>query len=175
MRHGEVGAGLEQRGDELRITGPARLKERRDAVVIRRVDGAACGDERARHLEIGVVGGPEQRGRPIIRSDIDVGALGHQSVDFLMVLVPGSLDKPEVAGRNRNARHQAFGTGCIDNGAARHLPQQSDHATDRQHQADLALGPFLGRQVDRDERTETRLDVGEEEDEPVETAQAGAR
>jgi hypothetical protein len=33
----------------------------------------------------------------------------------------------------------------------------------------------VGRQIDRDERTESGLDVGDEEDEPVEAALAGAR
>jgi hypothetical protein len=33
----------------------------------------------------------------------------------------------------------------------------------------------VGRQIDGDERTEPGLDVGDEEDEPVEAALAGAR
>ena len=59
--------------------------------------------------------------------------------------------------------------------AARHLPEQRHHAADRQHEADVDLRPFLRRQIDRDERAEPGLHVGDEEDEPVEAAQAAAR
>jgi hypothetical protein len=52
------------------------------------------------------------------------------------------------------------------------LPDQADNATDREHEADLRLSPFLRGQIDRDERTESRLDVGKEKNEPVEAAQA---
>ena len=69
-------------------------------------------------------------------------------------------------------KRRSFGAGGIDDGAARHLADQSDDAADRQHQSDLDLGPFLRRQIDRDERAEAGLDVGKEEDEPVETALA---
>ncbi len=74
-----------------------------------------------------------------------------------------------------NARHQPFGAGGIDDRAAGHLPDQADDAADRQHKADLDLGPFLGRQVNRDEGPEPGLHIGEKEDEPVEAAQALAR
>src|SRR5581483_10051460 len=60
----------------------------------------------------------------------------------------------------------------IDDGAARHLPDQPDDAADRQHQADLRLRPLLRGQIHRDERAKTGLHVGEEENEPVEPAQA---
>jgi hypothetical protein len=63
-------------------------------------------------------------------------------------------------GANRKARDQPFPAGGVDDGAARHLADQPDDAADRQHQADFDLGPFLRRQIDRDERTETGLDIG---------------
>ena len=52
---------LQQRRDQRRITRAAGLQQRRDAVMIRRVDGGAGGNERPRHLEIGMVGRPEKR------------------------------------------------------------------------------------------------------------------
>ena len=76
---------------------------------------------------------------------------------------------------DRKARDQPLGAGGIDERAARHLADQRDDAADRQHQADLDLRPFLRRQIDRDERPEAGLHVGEKEDEPVEAAQALAR
>ena len=75
-------------------------------------------------------------------------------------------------GRDREPRDQPFRAGCIDDGATRHLSDQADHAADREHQADLRLGPFFRGEVDRDERAEAGLHVGEKEDEPVEAAQA---
>jgi hypothetical protein len=56
--------------------------------------------------------------------------------------------------------------------AASMIADQADDAADRQHQADLDLGPFLRGQVDGDEGAKAGLDVGEEEDEPVERTQA---
>jgi len=89
---------------------------------------------------------------------------------------PGRIGKRAHADRrDRKAGHQPLGTGGIDDRAAGHLPEQPDHAADRQHQADLDLSPFLRRQVDRDERTESGLHICEEENEPVETALALAR
>ena len=84
-------------------------------------------------------------------------------------------ERADADGRNRKARHQPFGARGIDDGAARHLSDQADDAADRQHKADLDLGPFLRRQIDRDERPEPGLHIGEKEDEPVEAAQALAR
>jgi len=77
--------------------------------------------------------------------------------------------------RNREARHQPFGAGGIDNGTAGHLPDQTDQAADRQHKADFDLGPFLRRKIHRDEWAEPGLHIGQKEDEPVEAAQALAR
>src|ERR1700683_1395872 len=52
---------------------------------------------------------------------------------------------------------------------------QPHDPADRQHKTDLALRPFLGGQVDRDEGAKSGLHIGEEKDEPVETAQALGR
>ncbi len=78
-------------------------------------------------------------------------------------------------GGDRQARHQPLGTRVIDDSAAGHLPEQADDAADRQHKADLDLRPFLRSQIDRNERAEAGLNVGEKEDEPVEAALAFAR
>ena len=84
-------------------------------------------------------------------------------------------ERADADRRDRKARHQPFGAGRIDDRSAGHLPDQSDDAADRQHKTDLDLGPFLRRQIDRNERTESGLHIREKEDEPVETAQALAR
>ena len=78
-------------------------------------------------------------------------------------------------GRNRKARDQPFGFRSVDDRPARHLPEQPDDAGNREHEADLALRPFFRGQIDRDERTKAGLHVGQEEDEPVERAQAPRR
>ena len=63
----------------------------------------------------------------------------------------------------------------IDQRAARHLRDQRDEAGHGENKADVDLRPFLRGQIDRDERPETGLHVGDEEDEPVEAAQAASR
>ena len=93
------------------------------------------------------------------------GKIGHSRIG----------ERADADGRDRKARHQPLGAGGIDDGAAGHLADQADDAADRQHEADLDLGPFLRRQIDRDERPEAGLHVGEKEDEPVEAALALAR
>jgi hypothetical protein len=45
-------------------------------------------------------------------------------------------------------------------------------AAHREDKADIDLGPFLGGQVDGHKRAKAGLDVGDEEDEPIEPAQA---
>jgi hypothetical protein len=55
------------------------------------------------------------------------------------------------------------------------LPGQGDKAGGRQHEADVDLCPFLSGEIDRNERPEAGLDVGNEKDEPVEPAQAPVR
>jgi hypothetical protein len=52
------------------------------------------------------------------------------------------------------------------------LSEERHDATHREYQADFDLGPLLGGQIDRDERTESGLDVGEKEDEPIKPAAA---
>ncbi|MET4839520.1 hypothetical protein ABIF62_000015 [Bradyrhizobium japonicum] len=83
--------------------------------------------------------------------------------------------RAKADGRDRKGGDQPLGLCGIDDRATRHLPDQRDDAADRQHEADLDLRPFLRREVDRDEGAEPGLHVGEEEDEPVEAAQALAR
>src|SRR5207248_1717080 len=77
--------------------------------------------------------------------------------------------------RDGETGDQSLGAGRIDDGASRHLTDQPDYAADRQHQADLGLGPLLRREVNRDERSESGLHICQKEDEPVEAARALAR
>ena len=71
-----------------------------------------------------------------------------------------------------DAGDQPFRARGVDHGAARHLADQRDEAGRRKHEADVDLRPLLRREIDRHERTETGLHVGDEEDEPIEAAQA---
>ena len=71
-------------------------------------------------------------------------------------------ERAHADGRHREARDQPLGAGGVDEGAARHLPHQADDAADRQHETDVDLGPFLRGEIDRDERTEAGLHVGDE-------------
>jgi hypothetical protein len=65
-----------------------------------------------------------------------------------------------------------FGACPIDQPTAGHLAQKASEAADGQDEPDIDLRPFLGREVDRQEGAEPRLDVGNEEGEPIEAAQA---
>ena len=55
----------------------------------------------------------------------------------------------------------------VHRGAGRHLAYQRSHGAGAQRKTDLALGPMLPGEVDRDERPERRLQVGHEEVQPV--------
>jgi len=81
----------------------------------------------------------------------------------------------DADGRDGKGRDQPFGSGCVDDGPARHLADQPDQATDRQDKANFHLRPFLCRQIDRNERTKTGLHIRQKEDEPVKPAQAFPR
>src|SRR6516225_2124191 len=63
----------------------------------------------------------------------------------------------------------------INHGAARYLADQCNEARHRQDEADINLRPVLRSQVDRNKWTEASLHVGDEENEPIEAAQASAR
>jgi hypothetical protein len=78
------------------------------------------------------------------------------------------------AGDRRGGR-ASFRANRIDHRAAGHLPEQADHAADRENKADIGQRPFLGGQIDRDEWAKAGLNVRHEESEPIEPAQAGAR
>src|SRR5262249_57945517 len=77
--------------------------------------------------------------------------------------------------RDRDGGDETFGAYRVDQRAARHLSGQRNRAADRQHDTDVDLGPGGRGEIVVDERTEARLHVGDEEDEPVEPAQARAR
>src|SRR4029077_580271 len=63
----------------------------------------------------------------------------------------------------------------VHQGSARYLPDECDEPPDREHETDVHLGPFIGSEVDGDERAKARLNVGNEEGEPIEPAQTFAR
>ena len=57
----------------------------------------------------------------------------------------------------------------------RHLAEQRHERARRQNKPYVGLGPGLGREIDGDERAESGLNVGKEENKPVEAAQASRR
>jgi hypothetical protein len=62
----------------------------------------------------------------------------------------------------------------IDDRPAGHLSDQANQTPDRENKTDIGQRPLLRRQVDRDERAKTGLHVRHEENEPIESAKAGA-
>ena len=84
-------------------------------------------------------------------------------------------ERADRDGGDGETGHQPLRSRGVDQRAAGHLPDQRHEAPDRENEADIDLGPFLRGQVDRDEWTKAGLHVGDEEDEPVEPAQAAPR
>jgi hypothetical protein len=76
---------------------------------------------------------------------------------------------------DREAGHQPLRAHGVHQRAAWHLSRQADETGHRQNQTDIDLGPFLSGQIDGDEGTESGLNVGDAEDEPVEPAQTSLR
>ena len=64
--------------------------------------------------------------------------------------------------------HGGLAVDHIDQGAGRHLACHRADRAETEREADPRLGPALGRQINRDERPEPSLDVGDEQVEPVE-------
>ena len=93
-----IGAGLQEQLDERRAAVGAGQRQRGDAEVVRRVRIGAGADQQVGRRDIVPMRGPQERRRAIIRSDIHVGVLVQQRADLLLVLVPGRLDQPEIAG-----------------------------------------------------------------------------
>ena len=75
----------------------------------------------------------------------------------------------------RDRGETTFRARRVHQGSARYLSDERDEPADRQHEADVYLGPFIGREIDGDERAKARLHIGNEEGEPIEPAQALAR
>jgi hypothetical protein len=63
----------------------------------------------------------------------------------------------------------------IEQRPARHLPGERDQPAHGQNESDVGLRPRGCREVNRHERTEAGLDIGDKEDEPVERPTAGLR
>ena len=84
----------------------------------------------------------------------------------------GIGQRTEADRADRDPGDQPFGARRIDQRAARHLANERHEAGRGENKADIDLRPFLRGEKDRDERAETGLHVGDEEDEPIEAAQA---
>ena len=91
-------------------------------------------------------------------------------------------DRPDRGDQcTRPDRHQCDGgkeadrADGVDQRPGWHLPDQRDHSAGAQHQADLDLRPRMAREIDRDERPKSGLNVGEKENKPVEAAGARPR
>ncbi len=74
-----------------------------------------------------------------------------------------------------DAGDEALRTRGIDQRAARHLADQRNEAGRGQDEPDIDLRPSLRGEINRDERAEAGLHVGDKENEPVEPAQAVPR
>jgi hypothetical protein len=90
-------------------------------------------------------------------------------------------DRPHCDGKRARAHRydcgagsKACGADCVDKCPAGHLTGQRHQATSGKDQADVDLRPRMRRQVDRDERTKSGLDIGKKEAEPVEPARTRA-
>jgi len=55
------------------------------------------------------------------------------------------------------------------------LPDERNETRSRQDEPDVDLGPVLRSEINRDERPESGLYVGDEKNEPIEPAQAALR
>ena len=92
-----VGAGANQRLNDRRGPGAARLKQRRDAVAIGDAHLGPGRDQRPRHVEVRVIGRPEQCRRTVGGLLVDVHALGDLRAHAGKVAVPGGDDQRAVA------------------------------------------------------------------------------
>jgi hypothetical protein len=77
--------------------------------------------------------------------------------------------------RHREHGNQARRAHRINQRAPGHLAGERHQPTGRQNQPDIELRPRVRGQIDRNERTETGLDVGKEKGEPVKAARACPR
>ncbi len=75
----------------------------------------------------------------------------------------------------RGGEQQPLRAHVVHQGAARCLARDGDEGAHRERQPDASLRPALRREVEGDERAETRLHVGDEEVQPVESALASGR
>ena len=87
----------------------------------------------------------------------------------------GVGQRAEADRADRNPGDQPFGARRVDQRAARHLRDERHETGRGENKADIDLRPFLGGEEYRDEGAETGLHVGDEEDEPIEAAQAAPR
>ena len=58
-------------------------------------------------------------------------------------------ERADADADNGERSHTQLRAHLVDQPAAGHLPQQAREATNGEHQADVDLRPFLGRQIDR--------------------------
>ena len=75
---------------------------------------------------------------------ITIAKIGHEASASALRPIPTTANPAAVRGERTE----------FDDGASRHLAGQRDEAADRQDEADLALRPRMGRQIDGDERPE---------------------
>ena len=96
------------------VADAARVQQRRDAEVVGGIHRRLRGDERARDLDVGAVGGPEQRRGSVARPDVDVGAGLDERADGLespaltaFVSGPSPLAPATVTNTAAPSRHTA--------------------------------------------------------------------
>ncbi len=92
-----TGARLQQQVHHRGVAAAARVEQRGDAELVGGIDRGPGGDERAGDVEVGAVGGPEQRRGPVAGRGVDVGAGLEESADDLEVSGFHRLDERAIA------------------------------------------------------------------------------
>ena len=84
----------------------------------------------------------------------------------------GERERADPDSRDGHSRHPARRARGVDDRSAGNLTHQADDSADGQDKADIGLGPFFRGEINGDESAKSSLYVRQEEDEPIESAEA---
>ena len=87
----------------------------------------------------------------------------------------GDGDRARTDRSDGDRGDETGGASGIHESAAWNLTDQRHKSANGQHKTDVALAPTLRRQIHGDKGSEPRLNIGQEEVEPIEAAHAAAR
>jgi len=80
--------------------------------------------------------------------------------------------RPGSQGKDAGGDQGAFGSKAIHQRASRSLGEDAGDSAHGESQSNTLFVPLIARKIDGKERTDSSLDVGEKEIQPVETAQS---